>query len=116
MTDRQFGGDKKVGTSLLSKPEKKLKAWAVPKIPSFIETNHLTMMTVVWSLINVILGFFAKDNLSVLWLVSLMIVLQYLTDLFDGELGRQRDTGGAAPGGGSARCCRPWWRGSCGGR
>ncbi len=93
MTDKQFGGDKKVGKSLLSNPERSLKAWVVPKIPSFIETHHLTMMTLVWSLINVILGFFAKDNLSVLWLVSLMIVLQYLTDLFDGELGRQRDTG-----------------------
>ena len=30
---------------------------------------------------------------DILWLVSLMILLQYLTDLFDGELGRQRDTG-----------------------
>ena len=93
MSEKQFGGDKKVGKSLLSNPENRLKAWAVPKIPSFIETHHLTMMTLVWSVINVILGFFAKDNLSVLWLVSLMIVLQYLTDLFDGELGRQRDTG-----------------------
>jgi phosphatidylglycerophosphate synthase len=51
------------------------------------------MMTLVWSGGNVILAFFARNNLSVLWLVSLMIVLQYLTDLFDGELGRQRDTG-----------------------
>ena len=93
MSEKQFGGDKKVGKSLLSNPENRLKTWVVPKIPSFIETHHLTMMTLVWSLINVILGFFAKDNLSVLWLVSLMIVLQYLTDLFDGELGRQRDTG-----------------------
>jgi len=93
MADKQFGGDKKVGKSLLSNPERRLKAWVVPKLPSFIETHHLTMMTLVWSLINVILGFFAKDNLSILWLVSLMIVLQYLTDLFDGELGRQRDTG-----------------------
>ena len=93
MTDNKFGGDKKVGTSLLSNPENRLKAWIVPKIPSFIETNHLTMMTLVWSLINVILAFLAKDNLSILWLVSLMILLQYLTDLFDGELGRQRNTG-----------------------
>jgi len=93
MTDERFAGDKKVGKSLLSNPENRLKAWAVPKIPLFIETHHLTMMTLVWSLINVILGFFAKDDLSVLWFVSLMIALQYLTDLFDGELGRQRDTG-----------------------
>jgi len=89
----QFGGDKKVGRSLLSRPENYLKNWAVPKIPEGIETYHLTMMTLAWSLMNVIMGFFAKDNLQVLWLVSLMILFQYLTDLFDGELGRQRDTG-----------------------
>jgi len=94
MTDKQqFGGDKKVGTSILSNAENKLKYWAVPKIPQRIETYHLTFMTLAWSILNVILGFFAREDIQALWLVSLMIVLQYLTDLFDGELGRQRDTG-----------------------
>jgi phosphatidylglycerophosphate synthase len=89
----QFGGDKKVGHSLLSGPENRLKAWAVPRIPAGIETYHLTLTTLVWSICNVVLGFYARQNLKVLWLVSLMIVLQYLTDLFDGELGRRRETG-----------------------
>jgi phosphatidylglycerophosphate synthase len=88
-----FGGDKKVGSSLLSRSENRLKNWAVPRIPAVIETYHLTYMTLVWSLVNVVLGFYARHSLNVLWLVSLMILLQYLTDLFDGELGRQRDTG-----------------------
>lgn len=89
----QFGGDKKVGKSFLSSPENRLKYWAVPKIPVGIETYHLTYTTLLWSLVNVISGFYAKGNLQVLWLVSLMIVFQYITDLFDGEVGRQRDTG-----------------------
>ena len=88
-----FGGDKKIGHSLLSRPENSLKYWAVPKIPTWLETYHLTMMTLFWSLVNIVLGFYARDNLNFLWLVSLTIVLQYLTDLFDGELGRQRKTG-----------------------
>lgn len=90
---KQFGGDKKVGHSLLSKPENSLKNWVVPNIPKGIETYHLTLTTLLWSLVNVISGFHAKNNLKILWLVSLMIVVQYLTDLFDGELGRQRETG-----------------------
>ncbi|MFC1883415.1 CDP-alcohol phosphatidyltransferase family protein [Thermodesulfobacteriota bacterium] len=93
MDNKSFGGDKKVGKSILSSPENKFKYWAVPKIPEKIETHHLTLMTLVWSIINVLIGFYARDNLSFLWLVSLMIVFQYITDLFDGELGRQRDTG-----------------------
>ena len=83
----------KVGHSILSKPENSLKGWAVPRIPDNIETYHLTLLTLLWSLINVILGCYAKDNLQVLWLVSILILFQYLTDLFDGELGRQRNTG-----------------------
>ncbi|XOF35353.1 MAG: CDP-alcohol phosphatidyltransferase family protein [Candidatus Electrothrix sp. YB6] len=90
---KKFGGDKKVGHSLLNGPETRLKNWAVPKIPAGIETYHLTLTTLLWSLINVLAGFAARDKLNMLWLVSLMIVLQYLTDLFDGELGRQRETG-----------------------
>lgn len=92
-TSKQFGGSEKVGRSLLSGPEQRLKRWAVPRIPNTVETYHLTLMTLAWSIINVIVGFFAKANLQMLWLVSLMILLQYLTDLFDGELGRQRKTG-----------------------
>jgi len=88
-----FGGDKKAGRSIFTDAENTLKNWAVPKLPNAIETYHLTMMTIVWSAGNTVLAFYAKDNLSVLWLVSCMIVLQYLTDLFDGELGRQRNTG-----------------------
>lgn len=88
-----FGGDKKVGTSLLSRPENRLKNMVVPRFPRAIETYHLTMATLLWSLINVVVGFYARENLTLLWTVSGMITLQYLTDLFDGELGRQRNTG-----------------------
>ena len=93
MPQPKFAGDKKVGSSVLSNAEIRFKHWAVPKIPRGIETYHLTMMTLLWSIINVFLGFSVRENLQVLWLVSLMIVLQYVTDLFDGELGRQRRTG-----------------------
>ena len=88
-----FAGDKKIGTSILTHAENRLKYWAVLEIPKGIETYHLTLTTVLWSLGNVLLAFFARHNLAWLWLVSLMIILQYLTDLFDGELGRQRNTG-----------------------
>lgn len=90
---KKFTGDKKVGESILSRVENKLKFWAVPKIPKFIETYHLTLTTIFWSVINFIIAFYARENLNLLWIVSLMIVLQYITDLFDGELGRQRNTG-----------------------
>ena len=88
-----FGGDKKIGRSLLSGPETRLKNWVVPRIPPAVETYHLTLTTLLWSCINVLLAFQLKEHINLLWLISLMILLQYLTDLFDGELGRQRNTG-----------------------
>ena len=88
-----FAGDQKIGKSLLTHAENKLKYWIIPKIPNYIETYHLTLMTLVWSIGNVILAFPARNNHVILWLVSLLIFLQYLTDLLDGELGRQRKTG-----------------------
>lgn len=90
---KAFAGDKKVGKSLLTRPENKLKQWLIPGIPRTIETYHLTMGTLVWSAVNVLIAFHVRDNPALLWGVSLMIVLQYLTDLLDGELGRQRETG-----------------------
>ena len=83
---KPFAGDKKEGTSILSHLENKFKYYCVPKIPSFIETYHLTFTTILWSLGNVILGLYALDDILLLWYVNLMIVLQYITDLFDGEV------------------------------
>lgn len=93
MKTKPFAGDKKVGRSLLGKLENRFKYRAVPKIPPGIETYHLTLLTILWSTMNVVLGFLVKENLNILWFVSLMIGCQYITDLFDGELGRQRNTG-----------------------
>lgn len=93
MPTTHFAGDKKVGTSLLHIPEIKLRSWLVPLVPSFIETYHLTLLTVVWIAVNIVTAFYIANNHAYLWIVSLMIALQYITDLLDGEVGRQRATG-----------------------
>ena len=88
-----FGGDKKFGRSILYTGETKLKNWLVPMVPKCIETYHLTLTTVLWSLLIIVFSFLARYNIHWLWLVSLMIFFQYITDLLDGEIGRRRNTG-----------------------
>lgn len=88
-----FKGDKKKGRSILHKPEEWLKNLLVPMVPSFIQTNHLTLTTVLWSAFIILFSFLAKTNIQWIWAISLMIVLQYITDLLDGEIGRRRNTG-----------------------
>lgn len=93
MAKEPFAGDKKIGESLFTPLEKKLVAKYVTAIPSWLETYHLTLMTIVWSLGAILFGYLARNNIQWLWGVSVMIVGQYLTDLFDGAVGRHRHTG-----------------------
>lgn len=88
-----FEGDKKSGKWFFSKYEKEFVDYIVPKIPSFIQTYQLTLLTIIWSLLIILFSFFARNNISWLWLVSLCIGLQYLSDLLDGAVGRYRKTG-----------------------
>ena len=88
-----FAGDRKVGQSILTPLENRLKNWLVPRVPMAVETWHLTFTTVLWSAGVLVFGKLASSDLRWLWGISLMIVLQYLTDLADGEVGRQRNTG-----------------------
>lgn len=90
---QKFAGDKKKGESLFTPLEKKLVAKLVDKIPKGIETYHLTLSTVVWCGLIILSGYLAQFNLNWLWLCSVMIVFQYVTDLFDGAVGRHRNTG-----------------------
>ena len=93
MKKEKFGGDVKAGTSLVSAPQKWLAGKIIPIIPKFIETYHLTWMTLVWSILVVLFGWLATTNLHWLWGVSAMIFCQYVTDLLDGKLGKYRNTG-----------------------
>ncbi len=88
-----FQGDKKIGRSLLHDGEVRLKEWLLPKVPSGIETYHLTLSSIVWCALIIVFSFLARYNIHWLWVTSAMIAIQYITDLLDGAIGRQRNTG-----------------------
>ncbi len=93
MSHKAFAGDEKVDQSWLIRLENKVVARTIHYIPSWLETYHLTLLTIVWSIGVVIAGYLARQNEHWLWLSSLMIFLQYVTDLYDGKVGRHRNTG-----------------------
>jgi len=89
-----FAGDRKAPMhSPLAAVEKRFIQRWVGTFPSWIETYHLTMLTVLWSGGVLAAGWLARANPRWLWLSSLMLLLQWFTDAFDGALGRQRHTG-----------------------
>lgn len=89
----EFSGDKKIGKSLVHNFEQRFIAWAVPKVPKRIETYHLTLASIPISGLIVLFSFLATLDIVWLWGVSVMIVLQWLTDSLDGAIGRARNTG-----------------------
>ena len=90
---KAFGGAGKVGESFFARPERWLVARYAPRVPRWLETYHLTLLTIVWSVLIPLFGVLARKNVAWLWMISLMIILQYVTDLFDGAVGRLRGTG-----------------------
>ena len=90
---QEFAGAHKTNTSFLSPLERRLAPILVPRIPRWVETQHLTMLTLLWSLLILLFSFLAAGNLRWLWLVSLMISLQYVSDFIDGKVGKYRNTG-----------------------
>ena len=90
---RDFAGHLKKGASFLSDLEKKFIDKYTPKVPSWLGTQHLTMLTFVWIGLIVYFSYLAKYNVNWMWVVSICISFQYLTDVFDGAVGRFRNTG-----------------------
>jgi phosphatidylglycerophosphate synthase len=90
---QQFAGASKANTSFLTPFERRLAPRVLPRIPSWLETYHLTMLTVVWSSLILLFSYWAARDLRWLWGVSAMIAMQYVTDHYDGKVGKYRGTG-----------------------
>src|SRR5438067_3629360 len=88
-----FAGAGKINSGLLVPLERRLTGFVLPRIPRWLETYHLTLLTPVWSVLIAVFGYLAASDLRWLWMTNLMIVLHYFTDHFDGKLGKYRDTG-----------------------
>lgn len=88
-----FNGHKKHLVHLLAPYEKKFLKAVSPRVPSSISTVHLTLMTVLWSAVVIYAGYLARNDIRWLWLFNGAIVMQYVTDMLDGEVGRTRDSG-----------------------
>ena len=90
---QQFAGASKINNSFLTPFERRLATSVLPRIPSWLETYHLTMLTLVWSSLILLFSYWAARDLRWLWGVSAMIALQYVTDHYDGKIGKYRGTG-----------------------
>ncbi len=88
-----FAGAGKTNSGMLVPLERRLTAYILPRIPRWLETYHLTLLTPVWAIGIGFFGYLSAGNLRWLWMTNLMLVLHYFSDHFDGKLGKYRNTG-----------------------
>ena len=88
-----FTGDQKHLKHVLVPYESRIIGALLPRVPRWMETTHLTLMTVLWSAGVVVSGYLARADILWLWAFSAFIFLQYVTDMLDGAIGRARGTG-----------------------
>ena len=67
--------------------------WMVPRVPKFIETYHLTLLTIPLSILIIFIGKWSKANNYLMLIHGLIILTQYISDILDGSVGRYRNTG-----------------------
>ena len=93
MQREEFAGAVKASVSFVSPLERRMARAVVPRIPAWLETHHLTMLTLLWCAGIVLFSWLAATDLRWMWAVSGMVVMQYVTDFFDGKVGKHRGTG-----------------------
>lgn len=93
MENQEFAGARKVNTSFLKPLENRLDSIVLPRVPAWLNTTQLTMLTVAWCAGIIGFSYLAARDLRWLWAVSAMIFCQYLTDHFDGKVGKYRGAG-----------------------
>ena len=90
---QQFAGASKSNNSFLTPFERRLALVVLPRIPGWLETYHLTMLTLLWTALILLFSYWAAKDLRWLWGVSAMVFMQYVTDHYDGKVGKYRGTG-----------------------
>jgi hypothetical protein len=63
------------------------------RVPKYIETNHLTLVSLVWGSLMLLAGYKSINNKNYLLFIPLLSLFHIVTDNLDGAIGRLRNTG-----------------------
>ena len=89
----RFHDERPDSDSLLSGLERRFASQAVHLVPAWLESQHLTLLTAIWSVLILLCSALVRADSRWLVAVSAVIVLQYLTDAIDGKVGVMRGAG-----------------------
>lgn len=93
ISTKKFAGARAKHSSALGEWEKIMVLNLVHRIPVWLKTQHLTLLTLLFSFFIILFSYLSQGNTLWLFGIILCIALQFLTDVFDGAVGRYRNTG-----------------------
>jgi phosphatidylglycerophosphate synthase len=85
--------DRKHSDSLLAPWERRVVGRLLRHVPAWVESQHLTLLTLLWSALVLSASALARGDERWLWALSGLIALQYVTDAIDGKVGTLRNAG-----------------------
>ncbi len=91
MTTTTFRNANRVQQSILAGVEKKSLIWMAERMPSFVNSDHLSILGLTSMMIAGAGYWLAAENIQWLWMVNAMIVLNWFGDSLDGTLARVRN-------------------------
>ena len=89
----EISGINRKRTYVLHKFEDRLMGVLLKIMPKWIETYHLTLSSLLSSLIAIYSGYLYEENKYWLLGIPFVLIFHWLTDMMDGEVGRRKNTG-----------------------
>jgi archaetidylinositol phosphate synthase len=91
METNGFQNAKRIQQSLLAGPEKRALVWMAGRMPSFVNSDHLTLAGLL-AMLGAGAGYWLSgQDKAWLWMVNGMILLNWFGDSLDGTLARVRN-------------------------
>lgn len=91
MNEQFPSAHKRVQESLLAGYEKKLLISIAKRLPLYINSDHLTILGFIAAILTGVFYYLSKFNNNYLWVVNILIILNWLGDSLDGTLARVRN-------------------------
>jgi len=90
--EKEFApAQRRIQESLLAPYEKRLLVFIAGKIPTIINSDHLTLLGFISAILCGVFYYFSKFNHNSLWMVNALIFLNWFGDSLDGTLARVRN-------------------------
>ena len=90
MSPREFGEARRVASSVLASSERRCLLWLAPRLPGWVNSDHLTVLALLAMLMTGVSYYLARWHPLALLLAVVWLAVNWFGDSLDGTLARVR--------------------------